>query len=112
MISYNKTIVIFKSTRSHFIFISQLFVSISGALLENIKAELRGVKARNLPAGTGDTRDAGSIHGLGRCPGAGNGNPLHYAGLETSMDRGGWRATVHGVAKSWTRLSTYPGPEE
>ena len=37
-------------------------------------------------------------------PGEGNGNPLQYSCLEDSMDRGAWRATVHGIAKSWTRL--------
>ena len=47
----------------------------------------------------------GSIPGLGRSPGEGNGNPLHYACLENPMDRGVWRAIVHGVAKSWLRLS-------
>ena len=35
----------------------------------------------------------------------GNGNPLQYSCLETPMDRGAWRATVHGVSKSWTQLS-------
>ena len=34
----------------------------------------------------------------------GNGNPFHYSCLGNSMDRGAWRATVHGVAKNWTRL--------
>ena len=43
--------------------------------------------------------DAGSIPGLGRCPGEGNGNPLQYSCQENSMDRGAWRATVHGVEK-------------
>ena len=43
---------------------------------------------------------------LGRSPGEGKGYPLQYSGLESSMDRGAWRATVHGVAKSWTQLST------
>ena len=38
-------------------------------------------------------------------PGDGNGNPLQYSCLESSMDRGAWQAIVHGVAKSWTRLS-------
>ena len=38
-------------------------------------------------------------------PGEGNGNPLQYSGLENSMDKGAWRATVHGVTKSRTRLS-------
>ena len=46
--------------------------------------------------------DPGSIPGLGRSPGEGNGNPLQYSCLENPMDRGAWGATVHGVAKSWT----------
>ena len=44
--------------------------------------------------------DPGLILGLGRCPGKGNGYPLHYSGLENSMDRGAWWALVHGVPKS------------
>ena len=48
--------------------------------------------------------DPGLIPGLGRFPGEGNGNPLQYSCLENSMDRGGWWATVHGVAKSQIRL--------
>ena len=51
--------------------------------------------------------DASLIPGLGRSPGEGNGNPLQYAWLENSMDRGGWCAEVHGVAKSWTQLSDF-----
>ena len=47
----------------------------------------------------------GSIPGLGRSLGGGNGNPLQYSCLKNSMDRGAWRAIVHGVAKSWTWLS-------
>ena len=47
----------------------------------------------------------GSIPGLERCPGEGNGNPLLYSCLGNLMDRGGWWATVHGVAKSWIRLN-------
>ena len=47
----------------------------------------------------------GSIPRLGRTPGGGHDNPLQYSCLENPMDRGAWRAIVHGVAKSWTRLS-------
>jgi len=57
---------------------------------------------KNLPASAGDIRDAGSIPGLGRSPGGGHGNPLQYSCLQNPMDRGAWRATVHGVTKSWT----------
>ena len=42
-----------------------------------------------------------------KLPGEGNGNPLQYACLENPMDRGAWWAAVHGVAKSWTRLSDF-----
>ena len=49
--------------------------------------------------------DWGSIPGLGRSPGEGNGNPPQYYCLENPMDRGAWEATVHGVAKSQTQLS-------
>ena len=43
----------------------------------------------------------------GRSPGEGNGNSLQYSCLENPMDRGTWWSTVHGVAKSWTRLSRH-----
>ena len=49
--------------------------------------------------------DLGSITGLGRSPGEGNGHPIQYLCLENSMDRGAWWAVVHGVAKCWTVLS-------
>ena len=51
--------------------------------------------------------DLGSIPGSGRSPGEGNGNPLQYSCLENPMDGGPWWATVHGVAKSRTRLSDF-----
>ena len=44
--------------------------------------------------------DQGSIPGLGRFPGEGNGYPLQYSGMENSVNRGAWKATVHGIAKS------------
>ena len=49
--------------------------------------------------------DLGSIPGLGRSLGEGNGYPLQYSCLENLMDRGAWWATVHGVRKSQTGLS-------
>ena len=49
--------------------------------------------------------DLGSIPGLGRSPGKGNGNPLQYSCLENPMDRGAWQSTVQGVAKSRAQLS-------
>ena len=51
--------------------------------------------------------DLGSIPGSGRSPGEGNGHPLQYSCLENPMDGGAWWATVHGVAKSRTRLSDF-----
>ena len=51
--------------------------------------------------------DPGSIPGSGRSPGEGNGNPLQYFCLGNPMDGGAWWPTVHGVAKSWTRLSDF-----
>ena len=49
--------------------------------------------------------DLGSILGLGKSPGGGHGNPLQYSFQKNSTDRGAWQATVHGVVKSWTKLS-------
>ena len=60
----------------------------------------------DFPCGTDGKESAGNaedlvwIPGLGRSPGGGHGNPLQYSSLENSMNRGAWRATVHGVAKS------------
>ena len=57
---------------------------------------------KNLAANARDSGDVGLIPGLGRSPGVGNGNTLHYSCLENAMDRGAWWATDHGVTKSWT----------
>ena len=54
-----------------------------------------------------NTGDPGSIPGLGRSPGEGNGNPLQDSCLENPMDREAWWATVHGVTKSRTQLSNF-----
>ena len=51
-----------------------------------------------------DAGDLGSIPGLGRSPGEGNGNPLQYSCLENPMDGGAWQATLHMVTKSQTRF--------
>ena len=55
-----------------------------------------------------NARDLGSIPGLGRSPGEGNGNPLQYSCLENPMDRAAWRTTVHGVARVGHDLVTKP----
>ena len=57
---------------------------------------------KNLPANAGDAKDSSSIPGSGRFPGEGNGIPLQYSCLENPMDRGAWRAAVHGFEKSRT----------
>ena len=62
---------------------------------------------KNLPA---NARDAGSIPGSERSPGVGNGNPLQYSCLGYPMDRGAWRATVHGVAKELD-TTKWPGAD-
>ena len=66
-----------------------------------------GSAVNNSPANAGDTGDVGSIPGLGRSPGGGNGNLLQNSCLENSMDVGAWQATAHGVSKSRTSLNTH-----
>ena len=55
-----------------------------------------------------NTRDPGSIPGLGRFPGEGNGNPLQYSCLENPMGRRAWQVAVHGVARVGHDLATKP----
>ena len=68
---------------------------------------------KDFPGGSDDKAsacnvgDPGSIPGSGRSPEEGNGNPLQYSWLENPMDRVAWRATVHAVTKSQTRLSDF-----
>ena len=59
---------------------------------------------KNSPANAGD---AGSVPGSGKSPGEWNGNPPQYSCLEKSMDRGAWRATLHGVSvgHNWSDLT-------
>ena len=61
---------------------------------------------KNPPAIARDARDTGSIPGLERSAGVGSGKPLQYSCPENTMDTEAWRATVHGVTKSRTQLST------
>ena len=57
---------------------------------------------KDSPANVGNIREMGSIPGSGRSPYGEHGNPLQYSCLENPLDRGAWRATVPGVAQSWT----------
>ena len=58
---------------------------------------------KNPPANAGNSGDVGLIPGSGRSPGEGNSNPFQYSCLGNPMDRGGWWAIVHGVAKESDR---------
>ena len=57
---------------------------------------------KNQAASAGDIRAMGLVPGLGRYPGEGNGNPIHYSCLENTKDRQAWWSTVHRVAQSQT----------
>ena len=85
--------------------------SVQSSLWGNyLKSQIAGSSVRSRPCllangkesacKAGDTGEAGSIPGLGRCPGGGHGNPLQYSCLESPMDRGAWWATVHRVTES------------
>ena len=62
---------------------------------------------KNPPANAGDIRNTVSLPRSERSPGEGNSNPLQYSCLENPTDGGAWWATVHGVAKSRTRLNDF-----
>ena len=78
-----------------------------GAVVSSSQMKIKD-RMGNFPGGsdgkasTLNEGDLGSIPGSRRCPGEGNGNPLQYSCLGIPMDRGAWRATVHGVAKNRT----------
>ena len=57
---------------------------------------------KNFPAKAGDIRNTGSIPGLGRSTGEGNGNPFQYSCLENPIHRGAWNTAMHGVTESDT----------
>ena len=71
-----------------------------------MSSNLNGLKVfpggSEVKASARNAGDLGSIPGLGRSPGEGNGNPLQYSCLKNPMDGGAWWATVHGVTKSRT----------
>ena len=69
-----------------------------------ITNEPGGQVIKNPPANAGDARNMGLIPGFGRSSGGSQINPLQYFCLGNPTDRGAWWATVHGVAKSRTRL--------
>ena len=73
-------------------------------MMHQCRASQVALVVKNPAAMKVDVRDVGLISGAGRAPGGGHGNPLQYSSLENPMDRGAWHATVHRVAKSWTRL--------
>ena len=64
-------------------------------------------KKKKTPAHAGDTGDVGSFPGSRISPGGGNSNLLQYSCQKSPMDRGAWRAIVHGVAKYQMQLSTH-----
>ena len=72
------------------------------SLKRDIRAPQVALVVKNLPANAGDTKDPGSVPGSGRSPGGGHGSPLQCSCLESPMDRGAWRAVVHGVGHSQT----------
>ena len=82
-----------------------LLGQIWGFLDDSVVKNLPG-NAKNLPANTEAAGDVGSIPGSGRSSGGRKGNPLQYS-CWNPIVRGAWQATVHGVGKSWTQLSTH-----
>ena len=78
--------------------------SVLCCLLPHLWASQVALVVKNPPASSGNTRDIGSVPQWGGSPRGGPGNPLQYFCLENPMDRGAWWATVHSVAKNWTRL--------
>ena len=82
------------------------YLAPKGFLLFSLASELLvgfpgGSVVKNPPANAGDV---GATLGSGRYPAEGNGNPFQYSCLGNPMDRGAWRATVHGISKTWTWL--------
>ena len=88
-----------------FLYKSHSLIFIELTLLLIVCSELGFPDSSSYQESACNAEDLGLIPGSGRSPGEGNGNPLQYSCLENPMDRGAWRATVHGAAESQTRLS-------
>ena len=92
---------------------NKLIVYSYNGILHSKRKEQMTTPLMGFPRGSADkesTRsagDLGSIPGLGRSLGEGNGYLLQYSGLKNPMDRGAWWALLLGVAKSQTRLSDF-----
>ena len=84
-----------------------VFAHLHSLLQDQICLLLQVPGGSEVKASTCNAGDLGLIPGSGRSPGEGNGNPLQYSCLENPMDGGACRATVHGVAKSRTRLTDF-----
>ena len=74
------------------------------SLLKSRRASQVALLVKDPLANAGSIRDTGLIPGLGRSAGVGHSNPLQCSCLENPMDKGAWQATVHGIAKSPTRV--------
>ena len=78
---------------------STFYASIWHEMMGPEGASQMALSVKNLPANAGETRNLGSIPGLGRSPEGGHGNPPQYSCLENPMDRGAWQTAVHGVTR-------------
>ena len=76
-----------------------------GHLVSTSQTEAASLVAQTVKISACNVEDLGSMPGLRRSPGEGNGYPLQFSGLENSMDRRAWQATVRGIAKRRTQLS-------
>ena len=99
-------LVLLRSNCPCFYWIINICLLVNHLFLQMLVGIPGGAVVKSPPARAGDARDAGSVLGLGRSPGGGNGNPLQCSCLENSIDRGAWWAAAHGVAQSQTQQST------
>ena len=79
-----------------------MYMNSTVKIISQVKKKIKDLRWLSGKESTCNAGDAGLIPGSGRSPGEVNGNPFQYSHPGNLMDRGGWQATVHGVAKSWT----------